>query len=93
MEGTTNNTTVPSIVVYVTVPNKEAGKKLAESIVKEKLAACVNRVPGKNFLLLISYIHSSARFYVAFENCCLKVLISGKSLVLVEIDKSIINMA
>ncbi|KAE9458867.1 hypothetical protein C3L33_09229, partial [Rhododendron williamsianum] len=40
--------TVPSIVVYVTVPNKEAGKKLAESLVKEKLAACVNRpeVPG-----------------------------------------------
>ncbi|KAJ4701425.1 Protein CutA chloroplastic [Melia azedarach] len=44
MEGSSN--TVPSIVVYVTVPNKEAGKKLAESIVKEKLAACVNRVPG-----------------------------------------------
>ncbi|KAK4254758.1 hypothetical protein QN277_010091 [Acacia crassicarpa] len=44
MEGTSS--TVPSIVVYVTVPNKEAGKKLAESIVKEKLAACVNRVPG-----------------------------------------------
>jgi len=69
---------VPSIVVYVTVPNKEAGpmiaefgclgfcivgslilthvggcagKKLAESIVKEKLAACVNRVPGENFSL------------------------------------------
>ena len=41
-----NNNTVPSIVVYVTVPNREAGKKLAESIVKEKLAACVNRVPG-----------------------------------------------
>ncbi|CAI9303051.1 unnamed protein product [Lactuca saligna] len=41
-----NQTTVPSIVVYVTVPNKEAGKKLAASIVKEKLAACVNRVPG-----------------------------------------------
>ncbi|XP_062111300.1 protein CutA, chloroplastic [Humulus lupulus] len=38
--------TVPSIVVYVTVPNKEEGKKLAESIVREKLAACVNRVPG-----------------------------------------------
>ncbi|CAL5415032.1 unnamed protein product [Camellia sinensis] len=42
-----NNKTVPSIVVYVTVPNKEAGKKLAESIVKAKLAACVNRVPEK----------------------------------------------
>ncbi|PWA80740.1 nitrogen regulatory PII-like, alpha/beta [Artemisia annua] len=41
-----NQNTVPSIVVYVTVPNKEAGKKLAASIVKEKLAACVNRVPG-----------------------------------------------
>lgn len=37
---------MPSIVVYVTVPNREAGKKLAESIVKEKLAACVNMVPG-----------------------------------------------
>ncbi|KAL7136762.1 hypothetical protein ABFS83_10G052500 [Erythranthe nasuta] len=42
----TDKTTVPSIVVYVTVPNKEAGKKLAESIVKARLAACVNRVPG-----------------------------------------------
>ncbi|KAG2327858.1 hypothetical protein Bca52824_010586 [Brassica carinata] len=38
--------TVPSIVVYVTVPNREAGKKLANSIVQEKLAACVNIVPG-----------------------------------------------
>ncbi|XP_054789140.1 protein CutA 1, chloroplastic-like isoform X2 [Prosopis cineraria] len=38
--------TVPSIVVYVTVPSKDAGKKLAESIVRERLAACVNRVPG-----------------------------------------------
>ncbi|KAJ4962849.1 hypothetical protein NE237_022788 [Protea cynaroides] len=44
MEG--SSSTVPSIVVYVTVPNKEAGKKLAESLVKEKLAACVNIVPG-----------------------------------------------
>ncbi|XP_009778646.1 protein CutA, chloroplastic [Nicotiana sylvestris] len=44
MEGSSK--IVPSIVVYVTVPNKELGKKLAGSIVKEKLAACVNRVPG-----------------------------------------------
>ncbi|KAL6523604.1 hypothetical protein OROGR_017207 [Orobanche gracilis] len=42
----TDTTTVPSIVVYVTVPNKDAGKRLAQSIVKERLAACVNRVPG-----------------------------------------------
>uniref|UniRef100_A0A2P2IL39 Protein CutA, chloroplastic n=1 Tax=Rhizophora mucronata TaxID=61149 RepID=A0A2P2IL39_RHIMU len=41
-----NSNTVPSIVVYVTVPNREAGNKLAHSIVKEKLAACVNIVPG-----------------------------------------------
>nr|XP_043618222.1 protein CutA 1, chloroplastic [Erigeron canadensis] len=46
MEASNNNNTVPSIVVYVTVPNQDAGKKLAASIVKEKLAACVNRVPG-----------------------------------------------
>ncbi|XP_060199013.1 protein CutA, chloroplastic isoform X2 [Lycium barbarum] len=45
MEATSSKI-VPSIVVYVTVPNKELGKKLAGSIVKEKLAACVNRVPG-----------------------------------------------
>ncbi|CAN0838822.1 Protein CutA, chloroplastic [Linum grandiflorum] len=44
MEGGSNS--VPSIVVYVTVPNREAGKKLAHSIVKERLAACVNIVPG-----------------------------------------------
>ncbi|GAU23695.1 hypothetical protein TSUD_304700 [Trifolium subterraneum] len=53
MEGNTNNTTVPSIVVYVTVPNKEAGKKLSESIVKEKLAACVNRIQTDSEELLI----------------------------------------
>ncbi|KAJ1295658.1 hypothetical protein BS78_01G239900 [Paspalum vaginatum] len=40
------STTVPSIVVYVTVPNREAGNKLAGSIISEKLAACVNIVPG-----------------------------------------------
>ncbi|KAJ8551147.1 hypothetical protein K7X08_000517 [Anisodus acutangulus] len=45
MEGSSSKI-VPSIVVYVTVPNKESGKKLAGSIVKKKLAACVNRVPG-----------------------------------------------
>ncbi|TYJ35420.1 hypothetical protein E1A91_A05G235400v1 [Gossypium mustelinum] len=44
MEASSNN--VPSIVVYVTVPNRDAGRKLADSIVKEKLAACVNIVPG-----------------------------------------------
>lgn len=32
------------------------GKKLSESIVKEKLAACVNRVPGNNFLFPIWFV-------------------------------------
>ncbi|KAL3735077.1 hypothetical protein ACJRO7_024255 [Eucalyptus globulus] len=46
MEGAQGSgNTVPSIVVYVTVPSREAGKKLAESIIKERLAACVNIVP------------------------------------------------
>ncbi|EFJ30412.1 hypothetical protein SELMODRAFT_89815 [Selaginella moellendorffii] len=36
----------PSIVVYVTVPNKEEGFKLASSIITKKLAACVNQIPG-----------------------------------------------
>ncbi|KAE8666770.1 Protein CutA [Hibiscus syriacus] len=47
-----NSNTVPSIVVYVTVPNRE-GKKLAGSIVKEKLAACVNIFPDPEELLII----------------------------------------
>ncbi|CAM6010505.1 unnamed protein product [Sphagnum balticum] len=36
----------PAIVVYVTVPNKETGSKLAHSIIENKLAACVNQIPG-----------------------------------------------
>jgi len=32
-------------VVYVTVPSEEAGRAMARSIVKERLAACVNIVP------------------------------------------------
>ncbi|KAF2569353.1 hypothetical protein F2Q68_00024522, partial [Brassica cretica] len=47
--------TVPSIVVYVTVPNREAGKKLANSIVQEKLAACVNIVPGTSFVRVVTW--------------------------------------
>ncbi|KAH7302174.1 hypothetical protein KP509_23G059600 [Ceratopteris richardii] len=35
-----------NIVVYVTVPNKDAGKELANSIINSRLAACVNQVPG-----------------------------------------------
>ncbi|XP_054714648.1 protein CutA homolog isoform X2 [Uloborus diversus] len=33
-------------VSYVTAPNEDAAKKLAEGLVKEKLAGCVNIIPG-----------------------------------------------
>jgi len=36
------------VVIYVTVPNKELGKKIASALVKEKLAACVNIIPSIN---------------------------------------------
>lgn len=33
-------------VAYVTVPNKEVGGSIAHGLVKGKLAACVNMIPG-----------------------------------------------
>ncbi|KAI5066921.1 hypothetical protein GOP47_0017449 [Adiantum capillus-veneris] len=42
----TQNQGSGNIVVYVTVPNKDAGKELASSIINARLAACVNQVPG-----------------------------------------------
>lgn len=35
-----------SVVVLVTCPSKEEAEKIAQHIVNEKLAACVNIVPG-----------------------------------------------
>lgn len=41
------SSTTPSVVmVYVTVPDRDTGRKIAHSIVQEKLAACTNIVPG-----------------------------------------------
>ena len=34
------------VVVLVTVPDEESGTRIAEALVAERLAACVNRVPG-----------------------------------------------
>ena len=34
------------IVTLCTVPNREAGEKIAAALVEEHLAACVNLVPG-----------------------------------------------
>ena len=38
--------TSPVVMVYVTVPDRETGRKIAHTIVTEKLAACTNIVPG-----------------------------------------------
>ena len=34
------------IVVYITAPNLEEAQSLAQTLVREKLAACVNIIPG-----------------------------------------------
>lgn len=67
-----------SIVVLVTVPNRSTATRLAQTLVKEKRAACVNIVPGleshyiwegklerSRELLLI--IKSTRRSYAALE--------------------------
>lgn len=35
-----------SSIVYVTTPNDESAKRIARALVTEKLAACVNIIPG-----------------------------------------------
>jgi len=37
-----------NIVIYVTAPSHEEGKKIASALVEEKLAACVNIIPSIN---------------------------------------------
>jgi uncharacterized protein involved in tolerance to divalent cations len=37
-----------AVAVYVTVPNRETGRKIADSLVESKLAACVNIIPGES---------------------------------------------
>ena len=34
------------LVIYITVPAREVGEQLASTLVENKLAACVNIVPG-----------------------------------------------
>ncbi len=33
-------------VILITVPNQAVGARIAKTLVEEKLAACVNRIPG-----------------------------------------------
>uniref|UniRef100_A0A1I8H9H2 Polyglutamylase complex subunit TTLL1 n=1 Tax=Macrostomum lignano TaxID=282301 RepID=A0A1I8H9H2_9PLAT len=46
MSVSSATTTNSHSVVYVTVPNQQVGEKLAHGLVGERLAACVNIVPG-----------------------------------------------
>lgn len=34
------------LVLFITVPNEEVADRVARTLVEERLAACVNRVPG-----------------------------------------------
>ncbi len=35
-----------AIVVLITVPSKQVGERIAETLLEQKLAACVNIIPG-----------------------------------------------
>lgn len=39
-------TPTPYLVVFCTVPDAAIGERIAEALVEERLAACVNLVPG-----------------------------------------------
>ncbi|HUB88819.1 MAG TPA: divalent-cation tolerance protein CutA [Dyella sp.] len=45
--------TDPVLLCYCTCPNAESARHLADALVNERLAACVNRIPG---------IHSTYRW-------------------------------
>ena len=45
----TDRSRIPGvIVVLVTCPSQEVGEKIARAVVEDRLAACVNIVPGLN---------------------------------------------
>ena len=40
------------IVVLITPPNKEVGRQIAQALLEQRLAACVNILPGVNSLYI-----------------------------------------
>jgi len=40
------------IVVLITAPNKEVGRQIAQALLEQRLAACVNILPGVNSLYI-----------------------------------------
>lgn len=56
------------IIAFCTVPSKDVGQKIASSLVENKLAACVNIIPGAlpgaapaGLLLKLHWIHADLR--------------------------------
>ncbi|XP_066342597.1 protein CutA 1, chloroplastic-like isoform X3 [Miscanthus floridulus] len=82
------STTVPSIVVYVTVPNREAGKKLAGSIISEKLAACANIVPGRNYILSLVSLFAGIESVYWWEG---KVQSDAEELLIIKTRESLLD--
>lgn len=46
MNDSSTDASTSVVMVYVTVPNRDEGRKIAHAIVGQKLAACANIVPG-----------------------------------------------
>jgi uncharacterized protein involved in tolerance to divalent cations len=61
------------ILVYVTVSSSEEGKRIAKALVEERLAACVNEVPG---------IHSTYRWQGQIEE-------SGEELLIIKTSRKL----
>jgi len=53
-------------IVYCTVPDARTGKTIAEALLRERLCACVNRVPG-----LVSHYIYEGRYYEENEELLL----------------------
>jgi hypothetical protein len=44
----------PSLVIYCTCPDQATAERIAEALVSERLAACVNLVPGTDLNLSLA---------------------------------------
>lgn len=50
-----------AVVVYVTVPDRDTGRKIAHSLLEHQLAACVNIIPGTPFFEGVSALKLIAK--------------------------------